>query len=1018
MTGVQYPASVLGDIDNDGDLDLVLTGATATSRIAKIYINNGSTLLENSTWQNNLTAVEWGALALGDIDNDGDLDLALYGCTNSAGDLGSGCESRIAKIYINNGSTLTENTTWQNNLTAAHDPSLTLGYINNDGYLDLVTTGNPIHAKVYLNNGTSFVENLTWQQDLTKVVEGQAGLGDVDNDGDLDLALTGDKGSATDFTSFYINNGTSFVESTQWNNNLVAMDRSSLIFGNYNNDKYLDLMICGHTTADFCYLYKNNGSDLLLNQSDNFPGLYRASIAFGDYENDGDLGWVGIGHENGRARVVENNESNDYNFIVDALAHANISNDLYRGTLTWGDVDNDNDLDLVIAATDFGLGVAIAKVFINNNTISNTKPLSPNSSFSSTYSNNVLKLGWGNGSDTETTNTSGLYYNLMIGNSTTNHTIVSGIFGGSSGGGGGAGGGANGYFGNMMQRKNITLYVKLVANTNYSWYVQTIDTGLAKSDWSARQTFVTTGDVDKPNVTLLDPSPNNSLHTTNPYFIFNVSVIDANMNNVSLYADFNATLIVNETNSSGINSNYTFTKNLTNLNDGLYQWYIYACDDDSNCQSSGSRNFYLDRAYPIVNSISPADSSTSTSASVTFEYNVSDTDIANCSLIIDNSVDQTDTSVTENTTESFTKSMSNGDYTWSINCTDYVGYTNSSASRSLTVSVTSSSPSGGGGGGSSSSTAPTINKTTSGILDIEKFDVDFSKISEKNIEMKQGDVKTFSFNNEITHKISLLEITTESVKIIIESEPITLVLKIGETKQIDINEDNINDIEITLNSISNEKANFVLKKLEGADIVGREELEEAVRKEALFDVRVSVLEKFKKVFPGEEVSAQIEVFNINNIGQVDVIVKYYITDKNDTEDKKVLAESSDTLAVEAVASFVRSLIIPEDIKPGTYYFNVDVTYKDFTTSSSTEFKVKSLKRRFIEEHFKDIVVIGITVIILVVIILFIYLRIIRKKEEKLERKEAKLEREIKRLNKRGLRKKSYKPKWKIWSKKK
>src|SRR3989338_4420293 len=119
------------------------------------------------------------------------------------------------------------------------------------------------------------------------------------------------------------------------------------------------------------------------------------------------------------------------------------------------------------------------------------------------------------------------------------------------------------------------------------------------------------------------------------------------------------------------------------------------------------------------------------------------------------------------------------------------------------------------------------------MLDIEKFDVDFSKISEKNIEMKQGDVKTFSFNNEITHKISLLEITTESVKIIIESEPITLVLKIGETKQIDINEDNINDIEITLNSISNEKANFVLKKLEGADIVAKEELEEAIRKEEI-----------------------------------------------------------------------------------------------------------------------------------------------------------------------------------------
>ena len=187
----------------------------------------------------------------------------------------------------------------------------------------------------------------------------------------------------------------------------------------------------------------------------------------------------------------------------------------------------------------------------------------------------------------------------------------------------------------------------------------------------------------------------------------------------------------------------------------------------------------------------------------------------------------------------------------------------------------------------------------------------------------------------------------------------------------------------------------MLNELIGADILSKEELEEVALKEALFDVKVSILEKFKSVLPGEEVSAEIEVFNVNNIGQVDIVVDYYIGDSNVNDNKTILAQASDTLAVEAVTSFVRSLIVPEETKAGKYFFIVDVTYKDILkTSSNAEFKVESRQVNFIQQRFKEIIIV---VIVLIAIAIFIYLKRIRK----VEKKEESLERVIKKLKKKG-----------------
>ena len=106
-----------------------------------------------------------------------------------------------------------------------------------------------------------------------------------------------------------------------------------------------------------------------------------------------------------------------------------------------------------------------------------------------------------------------------------------------------------------------------------------------------------------------------------------------------------------------------------------------------------------------------------------------------------------------------------------------------------------------------------------------------------------------------------------------------------------------------------------------------------------------------------------------------------------------LAEGSDTLAVEAVSSFVRSLIVPYNTKAGVYYFNVDIKYNDkIMASSHAEFRV-------IKSY--EIIIAG-GIIILIFAGILAYLWSIKRRERKIEKREKKLEREVKELKKRRI----------------
>ncbi len=137
-----------------------------------------------------LPGVVAGSVAWGDYDNDGDLDILLTGYAGSTGYGGSGCVSRV---YRNNNGTFTD---IDAGLQGVFNSSVAWGDYDNDGDLDILLAGrdgSALVSRVYRNDNGTFTDI---DAGLPGVEEASVAWGDYDNDGDLDILLTGHNGSA------------------------------------------------------------------------------------------------------------------------------------------------------------------------------------------------------------------------------------------------------------------------------------------------------------------------------------------------------------------------------------------------------------------------------------------------------------------------------------------------------------------------------------------------------------------------------------------------------------------------------------------------------------------------------------------------------------------------------------------------------------------------------------------------------------------------------------------------------
>jgi FG-GAP-like repeat len=214
-----------GDADGDGDLDLaVACGESYFSRPERnrIYYNRGGRLDSLPGW----TAAEASySYDVGwvDFDKDGRLDLIFAN------------EGAPNRIYKNYGDSIGTAPVWSSTDEDQNANSLAIGDVNNDGYLDVVISdnnqlGGTGRFKIYLNNSGT-LDTIPWWTSAWSGYGSGIALADIDRDGDKDLVT----GGWWQPCRIYLNQGGGFTQDPQWTSAMSSVVEA-IVFADYNND--------------------------------------------------------------------------------------------------------------------------------------------------------------------------------------------------------------------------------------------------------------------------------------------------------------------------------------------------------------------------------------------------------------------------------------------------------------------------------------------------------------------------------------------------------------------------------------------------------------------------------------------------------------------------------------------------------------------------------------------------------------------------------------------------------------
>ncbi|MFH1850074.1 MAG: hypothetical protein ABH879_07895, partial [archaeon] len=191
--------------------------------------------------------------------------------------------------------------------------------------------------------------------------------------------------------------------------------------------------------------------------------------------------------------------------------------------------------------------------------------------------------------------------------------------------------------------------------------------------------FTYTVDTINPAINYTAPTPANNTNRSADAFVVNVTHSDLHPGRISLFLQNS----LNITRSySGSYTNFS----LSGLSDGTYTYYARLNDSAANANQTEKRTITLDTAPPVVSPVSPGNNSWNKKENATFSFNVSDRLllVANCSLIVEGSVNATDNSISEGPIQTIDgRGFRSGNQSWYINCTDQVANTNGSLARTL-----------------------------------------------------------------------------------------------------------------------------------------------------------------------------------------------------------------------------------------------------------------------------------------------------------------------------------------------
>lgn len=292
-----------------------------------------------------------------DINNDGFMDCMI---TNGP----SGGQNN--KVYLNNGTggftSITSDTIVKDNKPS---DGATWADMNNDGDMDcFVANWYNVNNMLYANNGSGTFAQISSGPTVNDFGYSEtAAWGDYDNDGLVDLYVTNSWGVKKNF--LYHNSGnnvfTKILVGTHVND---ANESRSVNWTDIDNDNDLDLFVTNETNQNE-NIYRNDGGGIftkltagsLLNNLGN-----TMSGSWGDYDNDGDLD-VFLANEGSTNSLFRNDGNFNFTKIINDTVVKGVGHSF---SSSWSDIDNDGDIDLFVTNAFYASQKQLNFFYLNN----------------------------------------------------------------------------------------------------------------------------------------------------------------------------------------------------------------------------------------------------------------------------------------------------------------------------------------------------------------------------------------------------------------------------------------------------------------------------------------------------------------------------------------------------------------------------------------------------------------------------------------------------------------------------
>jgi hypothetical protein len=260
-----------GDVDGDGDLDLAVGNQHDPNQL---FENMGDSFSQTPLWESADNKQTW-SVAWGDVDGDGDLDLAV------------GNDGDVNQLFENEGGSLSQTPLWESD-DDKPTWSVAWGDVDGDGDLDLAVGNYGQVNQLFENEGGSLSQTPLWESDDTKGTRSVA-WGDVDGDGDLDLAV----GNDGDVNQLFENEGGSLSQTPLWESD-DTKHTYSVAWGDVDGDGDLDLAVGSgaevQDVGEVNQLFENVGGNLSqMPLWESADSKETTSVAWGDVDGDGDL---------------------------------------------------------------------------------------------------------------------------------------------------------------------------------------------------------------------------------------------------------------------------------------------------------------------------------------------------------------------------------------------------------------------------------------------------------------------------------------------------------------------------------------------------------------------------------------------------------------------------------------------------------------------------------------------------------------------------------------------------------